>query len=79
MGVSGLSLQFEFTNGYEMMHKAWSSLEEIPYCFWRSSVKLQGHTALKSIEFDPDWAFPDSNSSLNSPMATKWYTKLEVP
>ena len=29
-------------------------------------------------EFDPDWAFPDCNSSLNSPMATKWCTKLEV-
>ena len=33
---------------------------------------------LKSVEFDPDWAFPDTNSSLNSPMATKWCTKLEV-
>ena len=29
-------------------------------------------------EFDPDWAFPDCNSSLNSPMAMKWCTKLEV-
>ena len=28
-------------------------------------------------EFDPDWAFPDCNSSLNSPMAMKWCTKLE--
>ena len=26
----------------------------------------------------PRWAFPDSNSSLNSPMATKWCKKLEV-
>ena len=67
-----------FTNGYEMMHKAWSSIEEVPYCFWNSSVKFQGHMALKSMEFDPDWAFPDCNSSLNSPMATKWCTKLEV-
>ena len=30
------------------------------------------------IKFDPDWAFPDCNSSLDSPMATKWCTKLEV-
>ena len=44
----------------------------------RSFIKFQGHAALKSLEFDPDWAFPDCNSSLNSPMATKWYTKLEV-
>ena len=61
-----------------MMHKAWSSIEEVPYCFSRSYVKFQGHTALKIIEFDPNWAFPDSNSSLNSPMAMKCCTKLET-
>ena len=61
-----------------MMHKAWSSMEEVPYCFSRSSVKLQGHTALKNVQFDPNWVFPDCNSSLNSPLATKWCTKLEV-
>ena len=27
LGVSGLLLQFEFTNGYEMLHKAWSGIE----------------------------------------------------
>ena len=48
------------------------------FCFSRSSIKFQGHTALKIVEFDPDWAFPDCNSSLNSSMATKWCTKLEV-
>ena len=31
-----------------MMHKAWSSIEEVPYCFSRSSVKFQGHTVLRS-------------------------------
>ena len=61
-----------------MMHKAWSRIEKVPYCFSRLYVKLQGHTALKIVDFDPNWAFPDSNSSLNSPMATKWCTKLEV-
>ena len=50
----------------------------MPYCFSRSSVKFQGHTALKIIKFDPNWAFPDCNSSLNSPMAMKCYTKLET-
>ena len=49
-----------------------------PLFFKGSSVKFQGHTALKIVEFDPDWAFPDCNSSLNSPMATKCCTKLEV-
>ena len=61
-----------------MMHRAWSSIEEVPYCFWRSSVKFQGHIALKIVEFDPNWAFPDCNSSFNSPMAMKCCTKLET-
>ena len=51
---------------------------EVPYCFSRSYVKFQGHTALKIVEFDPNWAFPDCNSSLNSPMAMKCCTKLET-
>ena len=61
-----------------MIHRAWSSQVEVPYCFSRSSVKFQGHTALKIFEFDPNWAFPESNSSLNSPMAMKCCTKLET-
>ena len=61
-----------------MMHRAWSSIVELPYCFSRSYVKFQGHTAVKIVEFDPKWAFPDCNSSLNSPMAMKCYTKLET-
>ena len=50
----------------------------MPYCFSRSSVKFEGHTALKIVEFDPNWAFPDCNSSLNSPMAMKCCTKFET-
>ena len=61
-----------------MMHKAWSRIEEVPYCFSRPYVKFQGHRALKIVEFDPDWAFPDCNSRLNSPMAMKCCTKLET-
>ena len=61
-----------------MMHRAWSSIVEVPYCFSRSYVKFQGHTAVKIVEFDPNWAFPDCNSSLNSPMAMKCCTKLET-
>ena len=60
------------------MHRAWSSIVEVPYCFSRSYVKFQGHTALKIVEFHPNWAFPDSNSSLNSPMAMNCCTKLET-
>ena len=61
-----------------MMHKAWSSIKEMPYCFWGSSVKFLGHTGKKIVDFDPNWAFPDCNLSLNSSMGTKWCTKLEV-
>ena len=36
-------------------------------------------TRLKQIvDFDPNWAFPDCNTSFNSPMALKLCTKLEV-
>ena len=61
-----------------MMHKAWSSIGEVPYCFSRSTVKFQGHIALKMVKFDSNWAFPDCNFSLNSPMAMKCCTKLET-
>ena len=76
--VSGPLLQFEFTNDDEMMHKSWCCSGEVPYCFSRSFVKFQGHTAKKIVEFDPDWVPSDCNSSLNPPMATEWCTKLEV-
>ena len=30
-----------------MMHKAWRSIEEVPYCFSRLSIKSHGHTVEK--------------------------------
>ena len=45
LSVSGQQLQFEFIEGFEMMHKAWCNVEEVPYNFWRSSIKFQGHMA----------------------------------
>ena len=47
LGVSGLYLQFEFTDGFEMMHKAWCSTEEVPYYFSGSSIKFRGHMLKK--------------------------------
>ena len=35
-----------------MLHKASNSIEEVPYCFWRSSIKFQGHTAKKIVDFE---------------------------
>ena len=54
-----------------MMHKACSRLEEVSYCFLRSSVKFQGQTTKNIVNFYPNWAFPGCNSSLNSQMAMK--------
>ena len=42
-----------------MLHKAWNSKGEMPYCFPRSSIKFQGHTVQNITDFDPNWAFPD--------------------
>ena len=61
-----------------MMHRARNSIVEESHCFSRSYVKFQSHMALKIVEFEPNWAFPDCNSSLNSPMAMKCCTKLET-
>ena len=35
LAVSGALLQFEFSYGNEMMHKASCCLEEVPYCFFK--------------------------------------------
>ena len=41
LSVSWLSLQFKFTGGFEMIYKAWSNIEEVPYCLSRSSIKFK--------------------------------------
>ena len=68
----------EFTNGFEIIYKAWSSIKEVPYCLSKSSIKFQGRTGQKIANFDPNWAFRDCNCSLNSPMGLKWCTRLGV-
>ena len=66
-----------------MIQKVWRSIEEVPFCFSKSSIKLQGHTAKKIVDFDSNWVFPDYDSSLNSPMAKMmenvWGSIEEVP
>ena len=62
-----------------MVNNAWSSIEGVPYCFFKGHQSNCKVTRLKKIvNFDPNYAFPDCNSSLNSPMATKWCKKLKV-
>ena len=40
-----------------MMHKAWRSTEEMPYCFSRSSIKFQGNTGWKMDDLNPVWDY----------------------
>ena len=42
-----------------MLHKAWNSKGEMPYCFPRSVIKFQGHTVQNITDFYPNWVFPD--------------------
>ena len=46
--------------------------------FFKVIRQISRSHGAKIAEFDPDWAFPDCNSSLNSPMGTKCCIKLEV-
>ena len=49
------------------MHKAWSTIEEVPYCFWRSSIKVQGHTGWKIDYLNPIWVRLLRRSQLSNP------------
>ena len=77
LSISGLSLQFEFTDGFEMIYKAWSSIERCPIV-WQGHPSNFKVTQDKIANFDQKWAFLDCNCSLNSPMGLKWCTKLDV-
>ena len=61
--VSVLWLQFEFTGGYEMMHKAWSCIEEVSHCFSSHPSNLKVTRDKKIADFDPNLAFLDCNLS----------------
>ena len=49
IGIFRTVTPVQFTDVYEMMLKSWSSIEEVPYCFSRSSVKFQGHKGQISL------------------------------
>ena len=36
-----------------MMHKAWCSTEEVPFCLSRSFIKFQGHMDRKIDDLNP--------------------------
>ena len=70
VGVSEMWPQFELIDGLEMMHKTWSSIEEVPYCFSRSTVKFQGH-GTENHQFDLNCVLLDCTSNLNLLMGLK--------
>ena len=45
--VSRLLLQFELSNGFQMMGKAWCCIKDVLCRFAGSSIKFQGHTGQK--------------------------------
>ena len=65
LSVSGL--QFEFTDGFEMMHKASCSIVEVAYYFFRSSIKSQGHRGWKMYDLNPIWVRLLGRSQLSNP------------
>ena len=50
-----------------MIHKAWCSIEEVPYYFSRSCIKFQGHTGWKIDDLDQIWARLLGWSQLSNP------------
>ena len=75
---------FPNSNSSLNSHMAMEWCTELDVALERCPIIFQGHPSIfkvtgdKNANFDPNWAFPDGNSSFNSLMATKWYTKLEV-
>ena len=61
-----------------MMHKAVMWLRRGALLFFKIICQKSRSHGQKIVDFDTNWAFPDCNSSLNSPMALKWCTKLYV-
>ena len=51
-GLNVLRVKFWFTDVFEMMHKAWSSIKEMPYCFSRSLSNFKV-TRLKNCRLWP--------------------------
>ena len=57
-----------------MIHKAWCSIEEVPYYFSRSYIKFQGHTGWKIDDLDQIWARLLGRSQLSNSSDLPCYT-----
>ena len=62
-----------------MLHKAWNSKGEMPYCFPRSSIKFQGHMVQNITDFDPNWALRTiGRSQLSNPSDLPCYLSFQL-
>ena len=61
LSVSGLWLKFDCINGFEMMHNAWHSIEELPYFLGHTS-NFKVTRAEKSTIWIPIWDYKASRS-----------------
>ena len=59
-----------------MMQKAWSSIEEVPYCILGSSIKFQSHTGWKIDDLNPVWVRLLCQSQLSNPSDLPCYTSV---
>ena len=59
-----------------MMHKAWCNIEEVPYNFSGSSIKLWGHTGWKIDVSNPIWVRLLGRSQLSNPSDLPCYWKI---
>ena len=55
---------------------SWKQHRRGALLFFKVILQISTSHGSKNRRIDPDWAFLDCNSSLNTQMATKWCTKL---
>ena len=78
LSVSGLWIQFQFTDGCEMMHKAWHNIDGVPYCILRSSMKFHGHTGWNIGDLNPIWVRLLGGMQLSNPSEEVPYCFFKV-
>ena len=59
-----------------MLHKAWSSIEEVLYCFLGSSIKFQGHTGWNIDDLNTIWVRLLGRLQLSNPSDLPCYTNI---
>ena len=67
LSISRLKLQFEFTDGYEMMLKVWYDIEEMLYCFWGHPSNLKITWAEKIDDLKPIWVRLLDRTQISNP------------